>query len=340
MTIRSSAKQWQKHSAMAPSTSLCVAAVLTLGHSAMAVAHAPHEDIVTTPLATSLPLPKSRSARSLEMFGGKSTMRESMEDESHNAVPEECLDDNRRQLSANAPKTESDWYSAWKLRVQCWMLDASNGLGLQNCANALSMRMAREFEGELVKEGRHGPMMVDHPHDAIPEAGCEWVSSISIPSFPAFGDFDFKMPSVRNLAPWTPWGLKMWREMTVKQFNGNDRNQRLPTATFGREKEYTGNIYTIKEVLGPDGKLPEEFQRQGVEIVVPHSNRQQQDQHQLQMSATPPSSVPVAAAGAGIGFALGSALSLVLFRRRDGEARGRWSARKAAAVQPGAAPTQ
>ena len=97
---------------MAPSTSLCVAAVLTLGHSAMAVAHAPHEDIVTTPLATSLPLPKSRSARSLEMFGGKSTMRESMEDESHNAVPEECLDDNRRQLSANAPKTESDWYSA------------------------------------------------------------------------------------------------------------------------------------------------------------------------------------------------------------------------------------
>lgn len=270
--------------------------------------------------------------RMLEMFGGKSTAREAWEHEAANpdpdAIPEECRDVRRRLQAGVIPTSEDAWYKVWKLRVQCWMLESSNRLGLQGCANALGFRLSRNFEDTLVQHGKHGPKQLSHPHDAIREPGCEWVESLSIPDFPAFGNFEFKLPSVSNLAPWTPWGWQKWQEMTLKEMKRKQDEMR-PSATFGREKEYTGNVYTPRDLLGPGGKLPLDVQQQGVELLRDQSSLPPPQQSQ----GTSYTSMPVAA-GAGVGFAVGAVLTLAILGCHRRAGRGRMALQPAQQAAP------
>jgi len=305
-------------------SSFCVLSLLTLVN-----AGSPHR-------------PPRQSARMLEMFGGKSTLKEAWENQAANpdpnAIPEECQDVRRRLAAGVIPTSESAWYKVWQLRVQCWMLESSNRLGLQGCANALSFRMSRIFEDSLVQQGKQGPKKLTHPHDAIPEPGCEWIDSLQIPDFPAFGDFDFKLPSVSNLAPWTPWGWRKWEEMTLKELRVQQELDSQPSATFGRNKEYTGNVYTPRDLLGPGGKLPLDMQHEGVELLRDQSSLPQEQQ-------TQGASVSMATA-AGVGFAVGAVLTLAFLgcRRRlapkSGAGRMALKSAQRAAPTSRAAPTQ
>lgn len=105
--------------------------------------------------------------------------------------------------------------------------------------------------------------------------------------------------------------------MTMKAVK---ERESLPSATFGRETEYTGNVYTPRDILGPGGKLPLEVQKEGVQLLHDQSSLPQEDNQATSVSV---------AAGAGIGFAVGGVLTLALVgycqrhASASGAARGR-----------------
>ncbi len=108
--------------------------------------------------------------------------------------------------------SERAWYELWSQRAMCWWQTkpAVQKRGLEKCAGALALHLARRFQMFLPR-GSPSPLSADEVASIYPERGCGWIEWVDLPDFPdVLGDFNFEMPPLPNL---TPWGVQKWQEM-------------------------------------------------------------------------------------------------------------------------------
>ena len=86
---------------------------------------------------------------------------------------------------------------------------------LEGCTQALAYRIAQHFDGKLRGEGKEPPISSGtlSAYQGTIEKGCDWVGGLTLPSFPSLGSFEFHLPPLPKLAPWTAWGWKKWLEI-------------------------------------------------------------------------------------------------------------------------------
>ena len=109
--------------------------------------------------------------------------------------------------------------------MSCWLETLPEKEEVQRCTMALSLHLSSKLEDAVSSALSSQKLsfssafsLTAQPQGVVAaearERGCEWVSLLKVPEFPAFGgSFEFMQPALPRLVP---WGMKKWQELGVE----------------------------------------------------------------------------------------------------------------------------
>ena len=127
-----------------------------------------------------------------------------------------------KAVDTGLPETEESWFEEWHEKVSCWLETLPEKEEVQRCTMALSLHLSSKLEDAVSSALSSQKLsfssafsLTAQPQGVVAaearERGCEWVSLLKVPEFPAFGgSFEFMQPALPRLVP---WGMKKWQEL-------------------------------------------------------------------------------------------------------------------------------
>ena len=130
-----------------------------------------------------------------------------------------------KAVDSGLPETEESWFEEWHEKVSCWLETLPEKEEVQRCTIALSLHLSSKLEDAVSSALSSQKLsfssafsLTAQPQGVVAaearERGCEWISLLKVPEFPAFGgSFEFMQPALPRLVP---WGMKKWQELGVE----------------------------------------------------------------------------------------------------------------------------